>query len=314
MSATRRKDGPPNTLVYGAGSLDSLSAARLDAPRRLLVAFAHPDDESFGPAGTIIHYARQGVAVHLVCATRGEAGDVAPELLEGCDSLAELRTQELLCAASHLGLAAIHFLGYRDSGMQGSPENQNTASLLQAPMDEVVERIVRLIRQIQPQVVLTHDPSGGYFHPDHVKMHRATYLAYQAAGSPDRFPGQLVQGLVPYRPQKLYYTAFPRRLVKVFASLLPLLGQDPEAFGRNHDINVRRIAEVDQVVTTKIRIRAYFDAGQKAAQCHASQTGGSSRLLDLFGRLVRYDTFARAIPPFEGDGLEHDLFAGIEGV
>jgi N-acetyl-1-D-myo-inositol-2-amino-2-deoxy-alpha-D-glucopyranoside deacetylase/mycothiol S-conjugate amidase len=163
--------------------------------------------------------------------------------------------------------------------------------------------------------VLTHDPAGGYFHPDHIKMHRATFLAFQAAGSPDRFPGQLAQGLTPYPPRKLYYPVFPRRLVKIFASILPLFGQDPEAFGRNNDVNVKRIAEVEQAVTTKIGIRATLDAAQKAAQCHASQTGGrSSQLFDLFGKLVRYDTFARAFPPFEHERLERDLFAGTEGV
>jgi LmbE family N-acetylglucosaminyl deacetylase len=295
--------------------MQSIVLRETDAPRRLLVAFAHPDDESFGPSGTIIHYASLGVAVHLVCATRGEAGDVAPELLEGYASPAELRTEELLCAAGHLGLDAIHFLGYCDSGMEGSPENENPASLMQAPIEEVVEKTTRLIRQVQPQVVLTHDPSGGYFHPDHIKMHQATSLAFHAAGDAGRFPDQFAQGLVPCQPQKLYYTVFPRRMVKVFASVLPLLGQDPEAFGRNNDVNIKRIAEVDQAVTAKIGIRAYYAASQKAAQCHASQTGGSSsRLLDLFGRLFRYDTFARAVPLPENDGLERDLFAGIEGI
>jgi LmbE family N-acetylglucosaminyl deacetylase len=294
--------------------MQSIVLRKTESPQRLLVAFAHPDDESFGPAGTIIHYARQGVDVHLACATRGEAGDVDPERLAGYGSVAELRTEELLCAAGHLGLAAVHFLGYRDSGMEGAPENQHPASLVQAPLEEVAAKIARLMRQIRPQVVLTHDPAGGYFHPDHVKVHRAATLAFRSAGDPAGFPEQVAQGLAPYEPQKLYYTAFPHRLVKVFTAILPLLGQNPGAFGRNHDIDIRRMAEVDQVVTTKIRIGAYFRASQQAAHCHASQTGGSSsRALDLVGRLVRSDTFSRVIPPFEGRRLERDLFAGLEG-
>ena len=99
--------------------METIQLHQSGAARRLLVALAHPDDESFGPAGTIIHYARQGVAVHYICATRGEAGHVDPELLARAGSLADLRTQELLCAARHLGLAAVHFLGYRDSGHAG---------------------------------------------------------------------------------------------------------------------------------------------------------------------------------------------------
>ncbi len=294
--------------------LESIVLRDIDAPRRLLVAFAHPDDESFGPAGTIVHYASQGVAVHYVCATRGEAGDVAPESLEGYNSLAELRTEELRCAAGHLGLAALYFLNYHDSGMENTPHNQNPASLMQAPLEEVAAKITRLIRQIQPQVVLTHDPTGGYFHPDHIKMHQATTLAFHAAGSPDRFPDQLAPGLAPYQPHKLYYTAFPRRLVRLFVKVLPLFGQNPEAFGRNNDVNIRRIAEVDQAVTTRIGIRSYLAVSQKAAQCHASQTGGSSSwALDLMGRLVRFDTFSRVVPPFERGGVERDLFAGVGG-
>jgi LmbE family N-acetylglucosaminyl deacetylase len=293
--------------------MESILLRETESVHRLLVAFAHPDDESFGPAGTIIHYARKGVAVHYACATRGEAGDVDPELLEAYDSLAVLRTEELLCAAGHLGLAAVHFLDYHDSGMEGAAENQNPASLMQAPLEEVAARIALLIRRIRPQVVLTHDPAGGYFHPDHVKMHQATTLAFGSAGDPARFPNQLAQGLAPYQPQKLYYTAFPRRWVKLFMRILPLFRRNPEAFGRNGDVNIRRMAEVDQIVTAKIGIRPYLGASQRAARCHASQTdSNSSRLLDLMGRLVLSDTFSRAVPPSERGRLERDLFAGVD--
>jgi N-acetyl-1-D-myo-inositol-2-amino-2-deoxy-alpha-D-glucopyranoside deacetylase len=89
----------------------------------LLAVLAHPDDESFGMGGTLALYAARGVEVHLVCATRGEVGEVAPELLNRFESIAELRESELRCAAGNLGLAGVHFLGYRDSGMSGSPDN-----------------------------------------------------------------------------------------------------------------------------------------------------------------------------------------------
>ena len=293
--------------------METIVLKETERPRRLLVAFAHPDDESFGPAGTIIHYARQGVAVHLVCATRGEAGDVEPELLAGYSSLAGLRTEELRCAARPLELAALYLLDHRDSGMENTPENQHPDCLLQAPLAEVVEEITGLIRHIQPQVILTHDPSGGYFHPDHIKVHQATRLAFDAAGDPDSFPEQIAQGLAPHQTQKLYYTAFPRRILKIMTKLLPLLGQDPEAFGRNHDVNVKRIAEVDQAVTTKISISKYYEASQRAAHCHRSQNGGSSRrIIDLLGRLTRFDTFSRAFPPWENGSVEKDLFEGLE--
>jgi LmbE family N-acetylglucosaminyl deacetylase len=291
--------------------MDTILFQESSAPRRLLVALAHPDDESFGPAGTIVHYARQGVAVHYLCATRGEAGHVDPHLLQGTPSLAELRTQELICAAHHLGLTAVHFLGYRDSGMANAPENQDPACLWQAPLAEVVEKIVRLIRQIRPQVVLTFDPSGGSMHPDHVKMNQATTLAFHAAGDPDQF---VPQDLAPYQPQKLYYTVFPLRWARVAVRLLPLLGHDPEALGHNKDMNLKQIVDqAPQAITTRIKVSSYLDASEQAVRCHASQISGGYGSFPRFLRrwLFRFDHYARIIPPFDGQSIEDDLFAGI---
>jgi LmbE family N-acetylglucosaminyl deacetylase len=292
---------------------ESIIFKDINANRRLLLAFAHPDDEAFGPAGTIIHYARQGVAVHYVCATRGEAGSVDPHLLEGYGSIGELRTEEMRCAAGPLELAGLHILNYRDSGMENTLENENPACLFQAPLEEVAERITRLIRQIRPQVVCTFDPTGGYFHPDHIKMHQATQLAFQAAGQPDRFAHQLEQGLVPYRPQKLYYTTFSRWFLKLMVKILPLFGQNPAALGRNNDINLRRMAEVEQRVTTRIQISPYFAARKEAAQCYVSQLPAIRRRFPDFlsNWLYRYDLYSRVIPEFEGSRLEDDLFEGV---
>ena len=286
-----------------------------DAARRLLVALAHPDDESFGPAGTILHYARRGVAVHYVCATRGEAGHVDPELLEGSQTPAELRTKELECAARKLGLSGVHFLGYQDSGMKNAPENQNPACLFQAPLEEVTEKITYLIRQIRPQVVLTFDPTGGSFHPDHVKMNQATTLAFHAAGDPERFPQQCEQGLAPYRPQKLYYMVFPLWWAKVAVRVLPLFGQDPAALGRNKDFNLKQMVDQEpQAVTTRINVSPYLEASEQAARCHASQISGGYSQFPHFLRkwLFRFDRYARIVPAYAGDGIEDDLFAGLD--
>jgi LmbE family N-acetylglucosaminyl deacetylase len=285
-----------------------------DVSRRLLVSLAHPDDESFGPAGTIVHYASQGVAVHYICATRGEAGHVDPELLEGTTSLAELRTQELACAARRLGLAGVHFLGYYDSGMANALENQNPACLFQAPLEEVAEKIVGLIRQIRPQVVLTFDQIGGSFHPDHLKMSQATTLAFHAAGNPERFAHQAEQGLVPYQPQKLYYMVFPLWWAKAAVWILPLFGQDPAAMGRNRDVNLKQmVGREPQAVTTRIDISPYLEASEQAARCHASQLsrgyGQLSRVLRKW--LLRFDRYARIFPPFDERRIERDLFAGV---
>ena len=295
--------------------METITLKGTHASRCLLIALAHPDDETFGPAGTIIRYASSGVAVHVICATRGEAGHAAPELLEGYNSLADLRTEELMCAASHLGLAGLHLLDYHDSGMEGAPENQNPASLYQAPLEQVVELITGLIRQIRPQVVVTFDRTGGYFHPDHVKMHTATTQAFHAAGDPGRFPQQLEGGLPAHAPQKLYYhTPFPRGLLKLLVRVLPLFGHDPSALGHNNDIDLVRVAAEELTITTKIDISSHFEARQQAVQCYASQNpnGGPGIPRFVARWLFRHDRYSRAVPPWTGGRTEQDLFAGIE--
>ena len=139
--------------------------------RTILSVLAHPDDESFGMGGTLALYAKRGVDVHLVCATRGEVGEVSPEILEGFDSVSALRVNELRCAAGILGLKGVHFLDYRDSGMPGSEDNHHPLAMAAAPLDEVAAKVTHYIRKLRPQVVLTFDPIGGYRHPDHIAIH-----------------------------------------------------------------------------------------------------------------------------------------------
>jgi LmbE family N-acetylglucosaminyl deacetylase len=152
------------------------------------VALAHPDDESFGLGGTLALYAKRGVEVHYVCATRGEAGTVSAEFMDGYESVAALREAELRCAAQVLGLASVHYLGYRDSGMVGTTENQHPDALEQAPLDQVVSTLAGHVRRIKPQIVIAHDPAGTYGHPDHIKMHHAMREAFHAAGDADQYP------------------------------------------------------------------------------------------------------------------------------
>jgi N-acetyl-1-D-myo-inositol-2-amino-2-deoxy-alpha-D-glucopyranoside deacetylase len=130
-------------------------------PRALIFVGAHPDDESFGVGGTLAQYAAAGIRVYYVCGTRGEVGEVPPEMMEGFDSIAELRTHELKCAADILGLADVIYLGYRDSGMPGTEDNKHPQALAAAPLDEVVGRIVAQFRRLKPQVVITSTPSAG---------------------------------------------------------------------------------------------------------------------------------------------------------
>jgi len=233
--------------------------------RRLLAVFAHPDDESFGPGGTLALYARRGDEVHLICATRGEVGEAPPDL-NGFASVGEMREDELRRAASVLGLKAVRFLGYRDSGMPGSPDNHHPQALTAASLNEVAQPVAGYIREIRPQVVITFDPIGGYRHPDHIAIHRATVEAFRMAGD----PSWDINSLPPYSPQKLYYSTFSRRFLRGIVRLLPLLGQDPHRFGKNKDIDLASLAESDFPIHATISIREVMRLKEQASACHAS--------------------------------------------
>ncbi|MBN1178430.1 MAG: PIG-L family deacetylase [Anaerolineae bacterium] len=282
-----------------------------DASRKtLLVVFAHPDDESFGPGGTLARYAAAGVAVHLVCATRGEAGSSDLDSLGECDDLACRREYELHCAAEVLGLAGVHILGYRDSGMSGAPDNQHPRALIQADTEFVAGQIAAWICELRPQVVLTFDPHGGYNHPDHIAIHHATVRAFE----------RVQAGLLPaeQRPQKLYYTAFSRTLLRWMVRLMPLFGRDPGAMGKNKDVDLRQIVANEMPITTRIDVSRYYAVREAASACHSSQLSGPGSILGWVPRpVMRHlqgaETFYRAAPAFgEHERVERDLFAGIE--
>jgi LmbE family N-acetylglucosaminyl deacetylase len=275
----------------------------------ILAVLAHPDDESFGMGGTLALYAGRGADVYLICATRGEVGEVAPEMLKGFNSIAELRESELRCAAGILGLKAVHFLDYRDSGMPGSPDNQHPQALAAQPLDEVAARVVCLIRELKPQVVLTFDPIGGYRHPDHIAIQRATQRAFEQAGNPAFAP----ESLPAYAPQRLYFHVFPKGLLKFGVKVLPLFGKDPHKFGTNGDIDMAAIAEVDFPIHTRINFRPVLKKKEQAGACHASQGGGNMGG-NLIGFILRLfsgtDNFMRAYPVAQnGEKLTKDLFA-----
>jgi N-acetyl-1-D-myo-inositol-2-amino-2-deoxy-alpha-D-glucopyranoside deacetylase len=283
--------------------------------KRLLLAFPHPDDESFGPGGTIAKYAREGVDVHYVCATRGEVGSVDAEMLKPYEHLPEdqrlgaLRGQELRRAADILQLTGLHYLGYRDSGMIGSPDNQDPRAFINADPDRVTGQLVKIIRTYRPQVVVTFDPFGGYGHPDHIFIHHRTTEAFHAAGDAARYP----EAGAPYQPQKLYWTVFPKRLIKFFVLVLRITRRDPTRFGRNGDINLIDIAAHDYPATTAINVRRYYEIKQAASRCHTSQySGGPARFGFLQKWLAAQETFRLVEPAVAAKRLkERDLFEGV---
>jgi LmbE family N-acetylglucosaminyl deacetylase len=197
--------------------------------------------------------------------------------------------------------------------MPRAPDNQHPQALINAPREQVVQKITHLIRQLKPQVVITFDPKGGYGHPDHIATHQATVEAFHAAGDPSRFPDDLPA----HQPDKLYYSVFSRSFLRAALKLMRLLGRDPRRWGRNQDIDLQEVAEHRFPIHARVNYRPVAAAKRQATACHASQldmgrTGTS--ILSLAFRLARAgatETFMRAVPPPNSDRPERDLFLGI---
>ncbi|HOD06105.1 MAG TPA: PIG-L family deacetylase [Anaerolineaceae bacterium] len=279
----------------------------------LLAVMAHPDDETFGTGGTLAVYARRGVAVYLICATRGEVGEVDEKYLRGFDSIAERRMAELRCAAEKLGITEVMFLDYRDSGMPGSPDNHHPQALAAQPVEKVAQQVAQIIRKLQPQVVVTFDPYGGYGHPDHIAIHKATVQAVALAGD---------AGFVdPVHPtahpiQRLYFHTPARGMLRIMVKLMPLFGKDPRKFGKNQDIDLAAIAEQHFPVNARINYRVVADVREEAAACHASQGGGQQQrkgiMSVVLGIFSAKEEYMRAIPaPRPRERVESDFFRDV---
>ena len=279
--------------------------------KTLLAVLAHPDDESFGLGGTLAYYASKGYDVYYVCATRGEAGTVDEEHLIGFKDTAEMRTAELMKAAQALGLKEVFFLGYRDSGMPGMEANQHPDAQINHSLEEVAARVVKYIRELKPDIVITFDPIGGYKHPDHIHIHNATVLAFEKADDASFHP----EAGAPFKPSALYFQVFPRWFLKMSTRIMPLFGKDPTKFGRNGDINLKELAEVDFPIHARLNIRSVSEQKRRAGEAHASQ-GGMQMRRGLMGFVTRVfgerEDFMRAYPLVgERHKISRDLFDGI---
>jgi N-acetyl-1-D-myo-inositol-2-amino-2-deoxy-alpha-D-glucopyranoside deacetylase len=279
----------------------------------ILAVLAHPDDETFGIGGTLALYAKRGVYVYLICATRGEAGIVEKKYLDGFGSIAELREAELRCAANKLGLHDVIFLGYRDSGMPGSPDNQNPMALINAEISELALQINAHIQNLKPQVVLTFDEIGGYMHPDHICVHQATRKAFYDAAE----TGINSTASLSFKPQKLYYYTISKKVMRWLVRVMPIIGKDPGRYGQNGDIDLRSISKANFPIHAKINYSEVAGIRTEASYCYASQGGkqvnkGASGLLR--GWSQSSEIFVRDYPtPVKGN-IETDLFEGVTGV
>src|SRR5438132_4416694 len=218
------------------------------AERTLLAVHAHPDDECIGTGGILARYAAEGVRTVLVTCTDGAVGEISDPSLATPENLVEVRARELDESVRILRVSRLVKLGYRDSGMAGTADNVHPDSFQQASFDDAVERVVRIVRQERPQVVVTYDERGGYGHPDHIRAHQVAVAAFEAAGDRGRYPSAGPA----WSPSKLYYVVVPRSAFAGFAERLREAGIELP-FQRQTDAGEEPPFGVpDEVVTTRI--------------------------------------------------------------
>ncbi|MCO5246119.1 MAG: PIG-L family deacetylase [Anaerolineae bacterium] len=269
----------------------SANSAPTDGGRVLLAVFAHPDDESFGPGGTLARYAAEGADVWLVCGTDGDAGTVDAEMLANYASTSQLRAAELCCAAQTLGLKGVDWLGYRDSGMAGSSDNQHPKSLYKAPMEEVVGKIVASIRRHRPQVIVCDNQFGGYGHPDHIAVHTV---------------GTRAAELTPV-PSVLWATMNRDRIREQMAGAAELMAELDDADGDTPEMD-ETMGSPESLITHGVDVTATIDAKRRAMVAHASQISEDSWFLkmpaDVFEMAFGHEWFVDpANPRSAGDPM-----------
>ena len=281
---------------------------------RLMVVRAHPDDESSATGGVLARYAAQGVSTGVVICTGGEEGEILdPDLdpIEAKPRLGEIRKRELETATNLLGVSELRMLGYRDSGMEGWETNKHPDAFCNANRDEAVGRLVRVIRELQPQVVITDNENGGYGHPDHVMCNRVTVPAFHAAGDPEQYPEA---GPV-WKPARLYAVVSVRDRWGKIAKLMREAGFD-DSFYTSRRRPSRRWGVAKKDATVALDVSDYVEIQRSALDAHRSQIARDSWWLIMPPeiRRVAFGTafFLRLHPQPAPGEKDADLFAGLD--
>lgn len=267
----------------------------------LLLVHAHPDDEAISTGGVMLKARADGHRVVLVTATRGEVGEIYNmDEASSRPHLGEIREKELEKAARLLKVNRGEFLGYRDSGMAGTADNDNPASFHMAPLNEAAGKLMTILLEEKPDVVVTYAEDGTYGHPDHVKAHYVTNAALD----------QLLRSSESWSPKKLYYTGIPRSLMQAFMEALP-----EEAQQQQRESTIRIAGTPDELITTRVDVSAFVESKREAFKAHVSQNDPNSWFATMQDQIfeVAFGTefyqLARGKP---GMALpEDDLFSGI---
>ena len=280
------------------------------ATKRILGVFPHPDDEGT-VSGAFLKYGQAGVETGLICITRGEVGEISDPALATPENLGEVREGEMRAAANVLGVHNLWFLGYRDSGMAGTPENQDPRSLVQANPADAVGKIVAVIREFRPQVLVTFDETGGYGHPDHIAAYKHTTSAFYAAADKVQYPELGPAHLV----SKLYYGSFPRSAMRAMGEWMRSQNAEVEEWMLRLD--PEQMGMPDEQIDVRLDVEAQLEAKGRSWAMHRTQMNPNSPMARIPAEIQRewrrYEYYhlaaTRVGPDVAG---ENDLFARVE--
>jgi mycothiol S-conjugate amidase len=272
---------------------------------------AHPDDESSKGAATVARYADAGVRCVLVCATGGEAGDILNPAMDRQDvraRLGEVRAAELDEAAAIIGYDEVVRLGFRDSGMPGTPANDDPAAFVNVPFDDALEAVVRVVRRERPDVLLGYDDHARYPHPDHLRIHDLGLAAFEAAADPERFPA----AGEPWAVAKLYAPVFSVRRTLALHRAMESRGLESPLqrwLERAGDL------EDDPVRLTRVAVADTLERGRAALLAHRTQVDPEGFWFQIPMEVVLathpYEDFELLAGRVDVSPEEDDLFAGI---
>ena len=276
--------------------------------KRLLGAFAHPDDEGI-VSGALLQYSTSGVETGLVCATRGEVGEIADPALATPENLGQVREGEMRAAAEVLGVHNLWFLDYRDSGMAGTPENADARAFAQASAAEVVGKLVKIIREFRPQVIVTFDESGAYGHPDHIAIYRYTTSAFHAAADAVQYPD-----LGPaHSVSKLYYSSFPRSALRAIGEWMSTQNYEGSFSG----LDPEKLGIPDEQISVWLNVEPWREQKDRSRSMHRTQLDPNNLMAKIPEEIQRnwrnhecYQLAASRVGP-DVPG-ENDLFARIQ--
>lgn len=279
----------------------------------LLCVHPHPDDESIACGGVLARYAAEGIRTHVVTCTGGEAGSNLAEIDLGELTITEHRRREMADAIRALGVDGHTWLGFRDSGMVDTEDNEHPDAFVNADLYLGATRLARVIRRVRPDVVVSDDEKGTYGHPDHVRAHQVTERAIAIAADPWWDSGQ-----EPWTVSKRYVHTLSHDRMFGLHTMLQAAGL-PSPFG---DETVLTPADLPfgvpgSEVTTSIDVGDVLDVKQAALACHRTQIGADSFFLNIPPELARegfgveeFVLVDTTLDVASADG-ESDLFAGL---